>query len=223
MERVPSAFYRITAVLALSSGVVSRTRLGDLFWADAPDGAASANLRQSLARIRQLQQSLQFDLISMDTSRVLLKSTAEVDCDLLALRNILRTSYGGRAVDLCRLYNGDLLSDLPPASSEFEDWLETNRNDLRNRVLEELGAALTEDHTLSPAQRSSCAMQILAIDPYNEEAHRQLMIEAARRGEASLVHSYYNRCRDQLQRELGVSPSLETQELYQRLQRQLVT
>lgn len=223
IERVPSAFYRIIAVLALSGGTISRPRLSDLFWAEAPDGAAAANLRQSLARIRQLQQSLQFDLITMDMSKVSLRSSPEVDCDLLTLRTILRTPYGGSAIELCRLYGGDLLSDLTPAGSEFEDWLESQRNDLRNRVLQEVSTALTEDKTLSPAQRSSCAMQVLAIDPYNEEAHRQLMIEAARRGEASLVQSYYNRCRDQLWRELGVTPSIETQELYVKLQKQLVS
>jgi DNA-binding SARP family transcriptional activator len=223
VEKVPSAFYRIAAVLALSGSPMSRARLGDLFWADAPDGAAAANLRQSLARIRHMQQDLQFDFIAMDVTRVSLRLTPEVGCDLIDVRNTVRSSEPGKALELCRLYTGDLLSDLAPASNEFEEWLDSHRNDLRNRVLEEISLALTEDASLSPAQRSACATQILEIDPYNEEAHRQLMIEAARRGEASLVRSYYNRCRDQLSRELGVSPSIETQELYERLQRQLVT
>lgn len=222
IEKVPSGFYRISAVLALNGGTISRSRLADLFWADAQDGAAATNLRQSLARIRQLQQGLQFDFITMDVSRVWLKLTQDVGCDLVSLQNTLRNSYDSSALELCRLYSGDLLSDLPPVSGEFEDWLDTHSSDLRNRVVEAIGRAMAADTSLTSAQRSSCAMQILAIDPYNEEAHRQLMIEAARRGEASLVHNYFSRCREQLLRELGISPSAQTQELYQRLQRQLV-
>ncbi|NJS15145.1 MAG: hypothetical protein HC788_11670 [Sphingopyxis sp.] len=62
---VPAAFFRIAAYLLLSepSHSVSRQKLAELFWPHAAACQASSNLRQSLARIRRLQDECGFQLI----------------------------------------------------------------------------------------------------------------------------------------------------------------
>src|SRR6202007_2243284 len=59
------------------------------------------------------------------------------------------------------------------------------------------------------------AMSLVALDPLQEAAHRDLMsvyVESGRRGAAL---RQYQICVDMLRRELGVEPEPETKRLYQ--------
>jgi DNA-binding SARP family transcriptional activator len=215
-DRIPSAFFRIAAYLILNGPTVSRSRLADLFWADAPEDVAAANLRQTLVRIRRIQQAGNFELIRIDQRQVCLLMDPAVRCDLIELRDELQNGGEGSAVHLCRLYSGDLLADIAPAGPMFEDWLDAHRTELRNHFINRVDAALAEDHSLTPMQRYSSALHLLAIDQYNEGAYRQLMLEAATRGEAAQLHAHYARCERQLA-ELGVRPSAETTTFYRHL------
>ncbi|MBN1668314.1 MAG: tetratricopeptide repeat protein, partial [Anaerolineales bacterium] len=55
------------------------------------------------------------------------------------------------------------------------------------------------------------------LEPYREEAHRALMESLARSGQRSAALAQYERCCGVLADELAVEPSLETQQLYQRI------
>ncbi|MBK8049949.1 MAG: hypothetical protein IPK16_24285 [Anaerolineales bacterium] len=55
------------------------------------------------------------------------------------------------------------------------------------------------------------------MEPWNEEAHRNLMRVLASTGQRSAAPLQYRACVDCLTTELGVRPGIETQELYQRI------
>ena len=61
------------------------------------------------------------------------------------------------------------------------------------------------------------AHALLAVDPLNERAHRQLMISYARSGRTSHALRQYLECRRALVTELGVEPAAETSLLQARI------
>ncbi len=58
------------------------------------------------------------------------------------------------------------------------------------------------------------ALRQLAIEPWRESAHRQLMWMLASRGERSEAVAQYAACQRLLAKELGVEPDAETRRLY---------
>src|SRR3954452_23181866 len=56
--------------------------------------------------------------------------------------------------------------------------------------------------------------QLLTLDPWREEAHRQLMELYARSGQRSAALAQYAICRQVLADELGIAPADETRALY---------
>lgn len=104
------------------------------------------------------------------------------------------------------LYRGDLLADEP-----FVDWAAAYRERvrlIREGALSRL-AALHEqrgDHEAAAA----CLNYILAGDPVNEAAHRDLMLLYVRAGKRDLALRQFKRCTEALARHLGVEPDGET-------------
>ena len=61
------------------------------------------------------------------------------------------------------------------------------------------------------------AQQQLALEPWREEAHRQVMQALAAMGERTAALAQYETCRAILADELGVAPAPETSALAQRI------
>lgn len=61
------------------------------------------------------------------------------------------------------------------------------------------------------------ARRQLALEPWREEAHRQLMRALALAGDRSAVLAHYKTCCRLLADELGVEPAPETTALYERI------
>jgi predicted ATPase len=64
---------------------------------------------------------------------------------------------------------------------------------------------------------SSDLLRQLELDPWREEAHRQVMRVLAANGDRSAALAQYETCRRILAKELGVEPSAETQKLYEQI------
>ena len=113
-----------------------------------------------------------------------------------------------------RLYRGDFL-----AGEKFGDWTlewSDRLQRLQRDALRALGA-----HELK-AQRFSDAAdlfeQLVAADPLDEDAHRQLIICNLQRGTRSEALRVYQRLRERLQNELGTAPESATMALIQPLE-----
>src|SRR6202012_3938800 len=109
------------------------------------------------------------------------------------------------------LLDGDLLEDLDGVDPNFDAWLNTERERLRDRARGIAEALLKEN--LDPDAAIAAAQRLLTIDRSHEGAWRSLMKAHAARGERGLAVQAYDRCRAVLADMLDAAPSVETQKL----------
>lgn len=219
---IPSSYFRIAAYLLLSGArmMMSRQRLGALFWPEADPEKAGANLRQNLVRIRRFQDENDFQLIGSNFTLVYLTPEG-IDWDLAGFLEALDGDDEPSLTKACELYGGELLAEIGASSAEFEEWLSEQRETLRSPFIEKLTAALAEDSGFSPAGRSLCARKLLALDPCNEQAFQALMTEAAEQRDIARLQHLFERCERQLKNEFGIGSSDDTRGLYAQLSRNL--
>src|SRR5690606_4376550 len=102
------------------------------------------------------------------------------------------------------LYRGAFLDKFYVADSDlFEEWATLVREPLHQRVLDALGAlvAYHERHG-NYAQALHYSERQLELEPWREEAYRQIMRLLALNGQRSAALHCYERCRAVLESEL---------------------
>jgi DNA-binding SARP family transcriptional activator len=110
------------------------------------------------------------------------------------------------------LYKGDLLE------GSHEDWCLVERERLRLlhlRVLKRLLRLARLSAAFDAAV--SYGHILLALDPLQEDVHRELMRCYTASGQRPLALEQYLCCQNTLRRELAIDPMPETQQLYQRI------
>lgn len=111
------------------------------------------------------------------------------------------------------LYGGPFLFD-----SGHDEWAEPHRaalQELRLGVLSWLSSAYEARAEWERA--AACCREILASDPYREDAIRQLLHCLAESGRLAEVERTYRLCRERFWQDLQVEPALETIRLYRQL------
>ena len=219
---VSSKASALLAYLAVTGRPHQRDALAGLLWGEMPDAAAANNLRQALSNLRKLFEP--HLLITRDT--VALDPSVPHSLDVTLFTDRLRLSEGqpaGQRIALLRqalaLYRGDFLEGFYVRDApDFEDWALVQRVHLRELALHgwEICTRLLQESG-DYASASETARQLLAMDPWREETHRQLMLLDARLGRWSAALAQYEACRRVLEKELGVQPSLQTSALYERI------
>ncbi len=208
--------------LAVERRSHSRETLAALLWGGLPDVDARNNLRQTLTNLRKLVGP--YLLIDRETVTFLATPPCAVDVDAF-LHNLKNAEGQGEAGQVeswqaaSAVYAGDFLAGFVVRDApEYEEWLLAQRARYRELALHALHA-LTEllmargDY----GRAVDSAARLLALDPWREEAHRQLMRLKARTGQRSAAIAQYEICRQVLEQELGVEPSAETTALNERL------
>lgn len=215
---IPLNFFKIATYIFLAAPgyIVSRDAIRNLLWPDVNDREKiAADLRQSLMRIRRMQEKLGFCLIESNAASVYLVEDESIHWDLRDLvQRMDRPDYDERIQ-----YAGELLADLPFSGTEFEDWLSEQRQNLRSRVVEFLCLAIEMEDHLRHQRRYEHARDLLRIDPCNEEAYRLLMIKAASNRDFSQLDYLYKRCEHNLENDLGIRVSHETRSLHSGLRK----
>jgi DNA-binding SARP family transcriptional activator len=118
-----------------------------------------------------------------------------------------------------QLYRSLFLSGLSVANSPpFDDWLLLKQEEYQRSALSVLGnlASLQMERGRT-SEAARWARRQLELDPYREQAHRQLMAALALGGERPAALAQYEACRRLLAEELGCEPDDETQALYARI------
>ncbi|NWF79002.1 MAG: winged helix-turn-helix domain-containing protein [Chloroflexi bacterium] len=225
----------LLAYLALPPGRAhSRAHLADLLWPGQPADAARANLRNTLSRLRHAldDHDPRRPLILADQRTVALAAGPEVVCDAahfvaLADRCAAHEHWQLEACRTCapqfreaaELYQGALLGDLSLSHSpHFEEWLLASRARLEQQALELFGAlARAAEASGNAAQLQLFARRQLVIEPWREQAHRQLMLGLALGGERGAALAQYRQLQTLLAHELRLEPEAATRELYERI------
>jgi len=205
-----------------------RERLAALFWPETDHAAALANLRLTLHRLRQTidaaDPGLAASLFTITRSTVTFHAAA-AQVDVLRFQRLVAECEAHPHSDLHRcdlclarlseaveLYRGELLAGFGVDDApEFEEWLLLRRETLHHlgllalhRLAGAYEAQADLDRALHYAQRK------LALDPYREETHQQVMRLLARNGYTSRALAQYETCRRLLRNEVGVEPDAET-------------
>ena len=227
----------LLAYLAVEAGRPHpREALAGLLWPELPDQAALSNLRYALSGLRQAIGDRQADppflLISRDAlqfnpagdawvdvrdfeSRVLqpdargfLEGDGTADVDPTPAIEALK-----QAVALCRgsFLEGFSVGDAAP----FEEWALLKREQLARQLFQALHRLATVHERRSEyGQAQPYAWRQVELEPWNEEAHQQVMRLLALDGQRSAALAHYQACRRLLADELGTEPAPETVALY---------
>ncbi len=209
----------LLAYLALGgSRPHARDKLAALLWADSADAQARTSLRQALAAIRKAFG--EDDCLRADTQTV--ATTAELlAVDVQEFERLV--AEGGQAAlwRAVELYAGDLLEGFAIDAPGFESWLGAQQERLRRLAVNAL-ARLADEHAKHGQVELAiaAATRLVALDPLHEKTHCLLMRLYLKQGRQTAALKQYRLCREILQRELGVSPETETDQLHREILQQ---
>lgn len=205
-----------------------------LLWPDVPEETARHNLRQALFNLRQAigDHTAQPPYLFITRDQVQFNRASEYSLDIAdfdtRLSACARHAHANvEACGVCAarfqqavdLYRGKFLQEFfLEDSAEFEEWALVRREATHQRALDaltHLANYYERQGDLAATRRS--ALRQLELDPWREQAHRQVMRVFALEGQRSAALAQYETCRRVLSEELGVEPSAETRELYEQI------
>lgn len=207
--------------LAVTGRPHSREALMALLWGDMQQERADHGLRQALSNLQKLagphltvtRQSVSFN---QDVPYYL-------DVELF-LRLLDQAESGGlrphrKLLEAANVYAGDFLDGFYVRDApEFEEWVAGQREWLRQKLFDSLHRLA--EHYISRGEYGVAAEhlnRLLGLDPWREDAHRQLMLLLAYQGRRDAAIAQYHVCRRVLLENIGEEPAEETTELYRKI------
>jgi DNA-binding SARP family transcriptional activator len=204
----------VMAYLGMNSGrYCEREKIAALLWEGSDPERAQANCRQTLSRLRKALASGSPDGLTSEGSRVGVRPEA-VAVDALEFQRLAAIGTPERLERALALYRGDFLEGFFEGGEAFEDWLSAERRRLQETFQSILERLLDHYFAIGGIDRAiQMAIRLLAIDPLREGTHRTMMRLYMSQERLGSALDQYNRCRDLLEAELGVTPGSETEEL----------
>ncbi|NPV75360.1 MAG: tetratricopeptide repeat protein [Anaerolineae bacterium] len=202
--------------LAVNQRAHQRESLASLLWGEMPDADARNNLRQALSNLRKF----------FGPYLKIANDTVQFNAEMLYALDVEQFGAAFESGDFERaiaIYRGNFLEGFVIREAPlFEEWVFMQQARLHEQALEALHRLMTAHANCGeygPAM--NYANRLLALDPWREEIHRQLMLMQARSGQRSAALAQYNACRTMLRKEFDVEPSTETTALYERIKESL--
>jgi DNA-binding SARP family transcriptional activator len=210
----------LLAYLSLRPGHThSRESLTTLLWSDSAVAQARNSFRVTLFALRRALRTAQVPCLSVKGNAVTLDSSG-VEVDVVTFRRLVAKGTADALRSASGLFAGELLEGLAVGEGPFEEWLTAEREQLRALAFHAFQRSL--DHDLEAGAQEEAlgtALRLLSLDPLQEQVHRSVMELQAELGRPGAALRQYQTCLAVLERELGVSPAVETQQLYQRILR----
>jgi DNA-binding SARP family transcriptional activator len=201
--------------LAATARAHTRDHLATLFWSESPESNARHSFRSSLHHLRQ-------SLLASGAAGILVAGGGQVhlqlrrdECDVARFRQLIAANSEHTLAEAVALYRGPLLEGVILMDAPvFEDWLRSEAAELNHAYLSALGRLVTLAETRQAwSEAVAYAQQIVQMDPLDEAAQRRLMQLYLQSGATGRALRQYQQLEMQLQRDLGLTPSPETQEL----------
>jgi DNA-binding SARP family transcriptional activator/TolB-like protein len=207
----------LLAYLAVESrrGPVARDSVLALFWPESDAAHARNALAQALHRLRQ---ALGADVIESHGANALSVASEQLWCDATAFVDALERGEVELALDL---YRGEFCPALfGRAAPELEQWLDTQRRDLRGRALA-AARALAERRAASGdgPGTSRAARRALAMQPDDEGDVRALLTLLEGAGDRAGALLAYQEYAQRLAAQLETEPGPETRRLVDAMRR----
>ncbi len=198
--------------LALERQPRSRSFLAELFWEGKSETRGRGNLSRVLHNLARVAPGC---LITTNQTVTFDPNAAWID---VAVFEALVAQGDSRSLgSAADLYRGDLMADLLlDECPAFEQWLEVMREHWRQRQVQLLHRLIEHHQHQGTIQEGiAWATRLLQLDPWNEQAHRTLMLLLNRSGQRSAALAQYETCRNLLAEELGMAPEAATVALYE--------
>ncbi len=210
-----------------------RETLATLFWPENDQSRALANLSVILTSLRKQLA----DYIVADRHTVAFNSEMDYRLDsdqfVQAIEQAqarqqganLTRSVAAQLQTAVAHYKGDFLAGFNIRGvPEFEAWVLLEQERLRQMMLDALTDLITFHQQRNQfSEGIRYAQQLLALDPLQEETHRQLMHLYALNNQRPAALAQYEQCAAVLADELGVEPDEETSDLYKAIREDRVT
>lgn len=203
-----------------------RSTLATLLWGDLPERAAKTNLRIELSNLHKALAD--HPALVIERNSVCFHA-ADATVDVIEFQRAL-TRFGALPLETQRThlnelaaavarYQGEFLSGFTVTDAlAFDDW----RLVIQEQLHEQAMGALTFLQQVYAEQGNwtnlaTAAHRQLLLVPWQEGAHRNLIQALTAQGQREAALAQYERCVALLHAELGVEPTLATQELAARL------
>jgi len=201
--------------LAVHDHPIPREHLVDLLWENQSEARGRANLSWVLHKISALLPGC----LEADRHSVQFRRGDSYWLDTDTFEGLRAQDQATSLAAAVALYRGEFLEGLYlHACAEFEIWLVGERERWRQRVAGVLGDLVTH-HGQRGEYRPGLhfARRLLALEPWREETHRQVMRLLAYSGQRTAALAQYETCRRVLAAELGVEPVAQTTRLYHQI------
>ena len=212
------ASFKVQAILfylAHSKQPCPREKLIGLLWPDVPTDNARTSLRSALYNLQKKCP----DVLSVN------RKTVAIGAECTLLTDVARFCAAVATDDLTdlrtavSLYRGEFLDGFTIEDApEFEYWRVLEKERLHQQMLDSLQKLITHDmqtNLLSDAILN--LRRLLKLEPWREEAHRQLMDTLARAGQFNEALRQYDQCVQILEAEFGLPPMPETEKIAERI------
>lgn len=208
----------LIALLCLrEDGRLPRSRIAGLLWDRSGEAQSRSSLRQALHELTLALSPHASSLVEVDRDNIALA----LDKCRVDVRELIGAVDRGEH-DLS-VHSSDpaetLLEDMEGVSAAFDHWLAAERaqltRTLRLRLEKRLQVALDGE----PGELLSASRQFLAFDPTHEHAIRSAMKALIALGDRAQAVREYERGRHALKRLLDITPSRETESLYEAVKR----
>ncbi len=205
-----------------------RATLAALLWPEPPETVSRNNLRQTLYRLsKHLPTAVPAPLTI--TRNTLHLNPQACWIDVQRFQELWQTchKHAHLALDQCpacvhrleelvALYRGPFLDDLLLADcAGYEQWLVQQQEWFQAKTQRAYHLLVTYYATQHIDTALAYCRQWVALDPYNEEAQRQLMQLLAQKGQRGLALMQYEALRKVLGEELHITPTAETTAVYE--------
>lgn len=204
----------LLAYLVLTRTTHSRSVLAGLFWPEMPEDKARTNLRKAAGLLRKMLGPY----FSLSRENIAFRVDVPYRLDVADFEDRLKRKTDFVQLESAiALYKGDLLAGfyLYDAPS-FDRWLLAQQARLRELALN--GLSLLVYHLGEQGDNQLAiryARRLLEIEPWREDAHRNLMYYLALDGQRGAALMQYDVCVQLLREELSIDPAFETTTLYE--------
>ena len=198
-----------------------REALAALFWPEQPESKARANLRRALANLRRVIDDGHEHHLLITRQSLQFNGASSAGIDIIQFETLLSGNKPGLAQmeEAVALVNGRFLAGFSiHGSIAFEEWALLKREQIQRQFLRSLNLLTThyEDRRrLHKALRF--AWQQVNVEPWYEPGQRQLMRLLAQTKQRTAALTHYEQFREELARELGLSPEPATRRLYEKI------
>jgi LuxR family maltose regulon positive regulatory protein len=199
-------------LLAENPNGLPKERIADLFWRDTSQARAESLFHSTVYRLRK---ALDKRVITQDGGVYRLNPRLSYRYDVADFESLARLGQGNdRSAQLARmnaieLYRTDFLESCD------SPWCFEIRQALQHSMIQMLSKEAEHLCSRSDIQQAETLyLRVLALDEFDERAHRGVMWCRARLGDPSGAARQYRECSRIMADEMGVAPHPDTVQLY---------